>query len=557
MGDTPAFDFASFRAAQEDQNTAALAASGINQAAADVVAAAKSSSSASTSKAKAPAPRKKAAPKRKSEAVEPAEPRVGTRRSTRGSTMAAGAKDEEEKRRIEAEALAQREREEAEAKAERDRLKHGDRDITAETGVTGSGDTGELLATLKEVAILDESDKDEWELGKSPAPESKKLTSLTEPLELRAIVKVIPDRIYSMTAHPDPQRHLVFSGDKGGHISLWDCTNAGHKLPSANGAIRDAKMAGADEEEEKDDDEEYQWGKWWVWKGHLGSSVSCLKFRPGVKDEIYSCSYDATLRTHHFERGFSEEVIDADQWSDEALLHTFDFDPTGNEIWASDHNGGLIWRDLREAKDKAKRWSIDGHKVGCISLNPANPDMAVSSHLKRAMRLWDLSALRGLPEDTDIDEVVEKACLHEYSYEKACTSAYFDPTGTRLASTCYDDAIRIWDIQPQKMSGYAEGNKWKYSQRILHNCQVGAYVTVLRARWSTASAYPPHLHIGDMARTLDIYSPDSTRSKIFTDESITAVPAVTASHPTVGGMYWGGAASGKVSYWTAPLAEDE
>lgn len=31
----------------------------------------------------------------------------------------------------------------------------------------------------------------------------------------------------------------------------------------------------------------------------------------------------------------SEEVIDGDRWSDEALLHSFDFDPTGNELWGA------------------------------------------------------------------------------------------------------------------------------------------------------------------------------------------------------------------------------
>lgn len=281
--------------------------------------------------------------------------------------------------------------------------------------------------------------------------------------------------------------------------------------------------------------------------------MSSLKFRPGQPQsvrfcsflfvpssltpvsypQIYSSSYDGTVRQHHFEQGMSEEVLDGDRWSDEGLIHSFDFDSTGNEIWgmsadsacrfshrsgrklifflssASDNNGGLIFRDLRTPKDEAKRWNIDGYKgafpphtafwtptdlssfplfglcspVGCVSINPANPRLAATAHLKRTMRcvspflllprradssffsliprhttpprfasvlphfpslhsLWDLTALRGLDEDSPVATVLETALLQEYAHEKAVSSAYFDWTGTRLASTSYDDAIR-------------------------------------------------------------------------------------------------------------------
>lgn len=59
-----------------------------------------------------------------------------------------------------------------------------------------------------------------------------------------------------------------------------------------------------------------------------------------------------------------------------------------------------------------------------------------------------------------------------------------------------------------------------------------------------------------MARTLDLYSPDGVAVKHFTHESITAVPSVTAAHPILGGKYYGGSASGKISYWTGRLPEE-
>jgi hypothetical protein len=38
--------------------------------------------------------------------------------------------------------------------------------------------------------------------------------------------------------------------------------------------------------------------------------------------------------------------------------------------------------------------------------------------------------------------VQEKARILAYEHEYACSSAYFDATGTRLATTSYDDSIR-------------------------------------------------------------------------------------------------------------------
>ncbi|GAA6001113.1 hypothetical protein JCM10207_007417 [Rhodosporidiobolus poonsookiae] len=550
------FDFAAFKSRSAVQNEELLNEAGVHDAVKTAVAA--SSKPASTSSSKGPRA-KAASKKRKAEDVVSEGP---VRRSMRGATMAASAGTQKEKEEALALAQKQKEEEEEKRKEEERRLKHDDREIEAQTGVTGVSDNDSLREMLKEMAgfSLDDADRVKVEKGKRPAAGTDKLKKATADLDLRAIVKIIPDRIYSMTVHPTPDRDIVFAGDKSGRIALWDCTDAGKSLPAgSNGAIRDCATNGMDEDEEgadADDEEKQQWGKWWIWQGHSSASISALKFRPNNTKQIYSSGYDCTLRSHDFERGISEEIIDCDRWADEGLIHSFDFDPTGNELWVSDHQGGLIFRDLRESKDKAKRWDIDRAKVGCISLNQANPNMAVTAHLKRTMRLWDLSVVRGLPEDTADDDLVEQACVAEYSYDKACSSAYFDATGTRLLSTSYDDNLRIWDIDPNKLSGYPEGQKWKPTKAIKHNCQVGRYVTVLRAHWSSVPSTPPHLFVGDMHRTLDVYSTDGTRVKAFDNEAITAVPAVTAAHPTIAGKYFGGAASGKVSFWTTPLEEE-
>lgn len=44
--------------------------------------------------------------------------------------------------------------------------------------------------------------------------------------------------------------------------------------------------------------------------------------------------------------------------------------------------------------------------------------------------------------DASTDDIINASQILHYDHEKACSSAYFDPTGTRLATTSYDDSVR-------------------------------------------------------------------------------------------------------------------
>lgn len=216
----------------------------------------------------------------------------------------------------------------------------------------------------------------------------------------------------------------VFAGDKYGNIALWDATKTG-QAETATKDVEPSSIRGGDEGDVKakvkdeddgeeavaDEEEGPSNGKFWLWRAHNKSSVSCLKFRPHETKkvrsgfpcffcliyclltsllydrQIYSSCYDMTLRSHDFETGMSEEVIDADSDHYDGLLHSFDFDPTGNEIWgecnpslsadvfadsrseptATDGGGGLHWRDLRTPISEAKRWNIDRAKGKFLS----------------------------------------------------------------------------------------------------------------------------------------------------------------------------------------------
>ena len=101
--------------------------------------------------------------------------------------------------------------------------------------------------------------------------------------------------------------------------------------------------------------------------------------------------------------------------------------------------------------ETTRRWQVEKYKIGCISLNPVDRFSAVTAHLKREMRyaifsvlasstsadlpatrsIRDLRKLLGMPSDSTVDQY-EECVVARYGYEKACTSAYFDATGTRI-----------------------------------------------------------------------------------------------------------------------------
>lgn len=85
---------------------------------------------------------------------------------------------------------------------------------------------------------------------------------------------------------------------------------------------------------------------------------------------------------------------------------------------------------------------------------------------------------------------------------------------------------------------------------------MGRYVSVFKAQWSPAPDLEPHFTTGNMKHPLDVISGRGKVLAQLTDEHVTAVPAVTASHPVIGGRYYGGTASGKVSIFAPGDGDD-
>jgi hypothetical protein len=206
-------------------------------------------------------------------------------------------------------------------------------------------------------------------------------------LRVVARAKVTQDRIYSAAYHPDPTKDLLFFGDKHGQLGIWDA--------------RAAPDEGSDDDEREPNERES--GRYWRlqvhWPATSKSSISSLKLDPvdahSVKPssaplsrcisrpaQIYTSAYDCTVRHLSFTSGISREVLSLD----DTLISGIDLAPTGRELWVSDTAGGLTHVDLRAPASAAHWYGLADAKIGCVSVNPAQPHLLLTSSNNKSMK---------------------------------------------------------------------------------------------------------------------------------------------------------------------------
>ena len=103
--------------------------------------------------------------------------------------------------------------------------------------------------------------------------------------------------------------------------------------------------------------------------------------------QVFTSAYDCTLRETSFVSNMSREVFAMEN----TLICSFDISSSGNEIWISDAEGGLSHVDPREEKSKVLRWELSGSKIGCVSVNPTNPEMLLVASNDRTLKYVESS----------------------------------------------------------------------------------------------------------------------------------------------------------------------
>jgi len=99
--------------------------------------------------------------------------------------------------------------------------------------------------------------------------------------------------------------------------------------------------------------------------------------------QLYTSSYDCTIRSLSFVSGSSKEIYASE---DGVLICSMDLPPTGNEMWISDGSGGVTHLDLRQDKSHIRRYELSEAKIGCISVNPTRPNFLLTASNNRFLK---------------------------------------------------------------------------------------------------------------------------------------------------------------------------
>ncbi|KAG0756610.1 hypothetical protein G6F57_011158 [Rhizopus arrhizus] len=203
--------------------------------------------------------------------------------------------------------------------------------------------------------------------------------------------------------------------------------------------------------------------------------------------------------------------------SEQYPITSLDIQQDGHLIWFSTSDGEIGFVDKRKGGEPIIYQSRE-KKVSCIHLNPVHQELLAVGSNDRTVTIWDTRRLKR-----------NKKPLQSFEHGYSVTSCYWSPKGDALATSSYDDYIRIFQLDKRK--------DIKLKSTIPHNNHTGRWVTNFRARWNTNRCHGlehQHLAIGNMNQTVDIYSGESGKelSQLYDQDHITAIPSVAQFHPS-------------------------
>jgi WD repeat-containing protein 76 len=99
--------------------------------------------------------------------------------------------------------------------------------------------------------------------------------------------------------------------------------------------------------------------------------------------QVYTSSYDCTVRHLSFTTGVSREVFHTGEGD---LASGIELAPTGHEMWIANGRGWLTHADLRQPVHSAVSFQLAEDKVGCVSVNPTEPHLLLTASNDRTVR---------------------------------------------------------------------------------------------------------------------------------------------------------------------------
>lgn len=265
-----------------------------------------------------------------------------------------------------------------------------------------------------------------------------------------------------MAFHPTTEKPLIFAGDKLGSIGICD----------ASPQTSEVKV-----EEDDVDEDEQRMPNITTLKIHT-RTIAAMQFSPFDSRNLYSASYDSSIRRTDFEKGVAVEVYaPEDETSDDPLsgVEVAYNDP--NIIFFTSLAGRLGRHDVRAPSKRTggtDHFQLSEKKIGGFSLHPAHPHVLVTASLDRTMKLWDLRKMKGEGEER------LPTLLAEHESKLSVSHAAFNSAG-QVATSSYDDTVKIYDfssVGDLKPGKVLEDQFVKPATIVPHNNQTGRWVTM-------------------------------------------------------------------------------
>jgi WD40 repeat protein len=315
---------------------------------------------------------------------------------------------------------------------------------------------------------------------------------------------------------------VLFAGDKTGNLGVFDASQKGEV-----------------------DDEGDQVGTPAISVFKLHSrTVSSFLFPPNP-NEVYTASYDSSIRKLDIQKGIAIEVYAPPGMDDDEAISAIEMPVTDpNLIYFSRLDGAFGRHDVRSPSD-TEIWQLGEKKIGGFSLHPLQPHLFATASLDRMLKIWDLRKITGKGGSK------HPTLLGEHTSRLSVSYAAWSSAG-QIATTSYDDTVKIHSFLHAKsweIGHTITEEDMKPTAVIKHNNQTGRWVTILKAQWQQRPEDGiQKLVIGNMNRFVDIYTSEGKQLAQLEGDGISAVPAVAQFHPT---RNWvaGGTASGKLCLW--------
>ncbi|GLJ43008.1 hypothetical protein SUGI_0892570 [Cryptomeria japonica] len=308
-------------------------------------------------------------------------------------------------------------------------------------------------------------------------------------LKSENIVRISPDRIFCVEFLPFRDKVIVVSGDKEGHLSLWD---AGCSKEEGDGLH--------------------------IYCPH-SSPISGIAVDPFSLTKVISCSYDGCIRAMDVEKEVFDMVYKAND-----SIYAICSSSSYQSIYFSEGYGTMKVLDKRVG-GVSNSYSLHEKRINSIDFHPQKSHVVSTSSTDGRACIWDLRKMKKINTES----------LATVQHMRAVHSAYFSPGGDMLATTSYDNKVGL-------LSGLDSAN----TDMIYHYNPPRRWISSFRAIWGWDDRY---LFIGNLDRGLDAICTESKATTTLSSPLLTTIPTRLAKHPFHCGTLAGGTGGGKVYVW--------